>query len=65
MLRIRRDTEVATLKPMLEVRRPWAVRVEAEHRALDSVFVVAILKAVKRHQITVPAADKAKFPVED
>jgi predicted transcriptional regulator len=54
MARIRRKTEVATIKLTPEVRRAWLAAAEAEHRSMANVFEVAILEYVRRHRIAVP-----------
>ena len=56
MPRVRRKTEVATIKLTPEVRRAWEAAAESEHRSMANVFEVAILEYVKRHRIAVPAA---------
>ena len=65
MPRVRRKTEVATIKLTPEVRRAWVAAAEAERRSLANVFEVAILKHVKRHHMAVPAAAKEEQPRED
>ena len=65
MPRVRRKTEVATIKLTPEVRRAWVAAAEAERRSLANVFEVAILESVKRHHIAVPAAVKEEQPRED
>ena len=66
MPRVRRKTEVATIKLTPEVRRAWVAAAEAERRSLANVFEVAILKYVKRHHMAVPAAAKEEQqPRED
>lgn len=54
MARIRRKTEVATIKLTPEVRRAWLAAAEAERRSMANVFEVAILEYVRRHRIAVP-----------
>ena len=54
MPRVRRKTEVATIKLTPEVRRAWEAAAESEYRSLANVFEVAILEYVKRHHIAVP-----------
>lgn len=56
MPRVRRKTEVATIKLTPEVRRACEAAAESEHRSLANVFEVAILEYVKRHHIALPAA---------
>lgn len=66
MPRVRRTTEVASIKLAPEVRRAWVGASEPERRSLASVFEVAILKYVKRHHMAVPAAAKEEQqPRED
>lgn len=54
MARIRRKTEVATIKLTPEVRRAWLAAAEAERRSMANVFEMAILDYVRRHRIAVP-----------
>lgn len=55
MPRVRRKTEVATIKLTPEVRRAWEAAAETERRSLANVFEVAILEYAKRRHIAVPS----------
>lgn len=55
MARVKKKTEVATIKLTPQCRAAWETAAAAETRSLANMFEVAILDYCKRHEITVPA----------
>jgi hypothetical protein len=64
MARVKKKTEVATIKLTSQCRVAWEAAAAAETRSLANMFEVAILDYCRRHDVQVPALTEDATPRE-